>query len=384
MKEKVQAALKTHVRSVVSMQVASDSKSTPMDHRLAVVVYRAHNREAATALYKAMMRDEWRDRKPQAQPGVTYRAEPEFDQSRNALDELSRALASRELGSAYDTVQRATPAVERLSRFLEEDVALSEQNQAFTKRPPDVVRDAQRHASQAVPKVREIRDELAKLFPDPKSTLSPGEQQKMDQLAKRQAELEQKAGELQRKLGDLMQKAPVFPPNAQGQLGESGARNMQNFDLLKELGRVRRPVLLKRGLSATIEEWLAASDAHALDRVFLVAPSSPTERLALAARASRGFVYAASTMGVTGTRAAVGEHAERLVADARRAGAPRVCVGLGVSTAAQAAEVAAYADGVIVGSAFVRPLLDAPNPAAGLAALADAVQDLARGVRGES
>jgi len=67
----VQAALKTHVRSVVSMQVASDGKFTPMDHRLAVVVYRAHNREAAIALYTAMIRDEWRDRKPQAQPGVT-------------------------------------------------------------------------------------------------------------------------------------------------------------------------------------------------------------------------------------------------------------------------------------------------------------------------
>ncbi len=67
----VQAALKTHVRSVVSMQVASDGKFTPMDHRLAVVVYRAHNREAAIALYTAMIRDEWRDRKPQTQPGVT-------------------------------------------------------------------------------------------------------------------------------------------------------------------------------------------------------------------------------------------------------------------------------------------------------------------------
>lgn len=67
----VQAALKTHVRSAVSMQVASDSRSTPMDHRLAVMVYRAHNREAAIALYAAMMRDEWRDKKPQARPGVT-------------------------------------------------------------------------------------------------------------------------------------------------------------------------------------------------------------------------------------------------------------------------------------------------------------------------
>ncbi|HUL94046.1 MAG TPA: hypothetical protein VLV56_17050 [Burkholderiales bacterium] len=67
----VEAALKSNVRSVVSMQVASDSKSTPMDHRLEVVVYRAHDREAAAALYAAMMREEWRDKRPQTQPGVT-------------------------------------------------------------------------------------------------------------------------------------------------------------------------------------------------------------------------------------------------------------------------------------------------------------------------
>jgi len=131
-------------------------------------------------------------------------------------------------------------------------------------------------------------------------------------------------------------------------------------------------------------EWLAASQAHGLDRVFLVAPSSPVERLALVARSSRGFVYAASTMGVTGTRTTVGAHAERLVADTRRAGARHVCVGLGVSTAAQAAEVAAYADGVIVGSAFVRPLLDAASTSAGLRELRTVVGELARGVRGDA
>src|SRR5665648_1032451 len=65
-------------------------------------------------------------------------------------------------------------------------------------------------------------------------------------------------------------------------------------------------------------EWMAASDANGLDRVFLVAPSSTVERLALTARASRGFVSAASTMGVTGARATVGAHAEALVADARQ------------------------------------------------------------------
>lgn len=103
-------------------------------------------------------------------------------------------------------------------------------------------------------------------------------------------------------------------------------------------------------------EWTAASDAHALDRIFLVAPSSTPERLAYVAAASRGFVYAASTMGVTGERASIGAHAERLVAATRAAGAARVCVGVGVSNADQAAEVAQYADGVIVGTALVRAL----------------------------
>ncbi len=156
-----------------------------------------------------------------AQPGVTYRAEPEFEQAREGLEELGRALATRELGSAHDTVQRTSPAVERLARFLEEDVALSQQNPAFTRRAPNVVRDAQKNASRAVPKVREIRDELAQLFPDPRSVLSPGDQQKLDALSRRQGELEHQAGDLQRKLSELMQKAPVFPPTAQGELGES-------------------------------------------------------------------------------------------------------------------------------------------------------------------
>lgn len=108
-------------------------------------------------------------------------------------------------------------------------------------------------------------------------------------------------------------------------------------------------------------EWSAAADAHGLDKVYLVAPSSTPERLRLTARAARGFVYAASTMGVTGARDEVGLRAEQLVHDTRAAGAQHVCVGLGVSTGEQAAQVGRYADGVIVGSAFVRTLLgDAP------------------------
>ncbi|MCP2266768.1 tryptophan synthase subunit alpha [Promicromonospora thailandica] len=133
-------------------------------------------------------------------------------------------------------------------------------------------------------------------------------------------------------------------------------------------------------------DWLAAAEAHGLDRVFLVAPSSTPERLRLTVRASRGFVYAASLMGVTGERGQVGSRAEQLVTDTRAAGADRVCVGLGVSSGAQAAEVGRFADGVIVGSALVRPLLsDEPLTdeqwAARLTDLTEVTEDLAAGVR---
>jgi tryptophan synthase alpha chain len=127
--------------------------------------------------------------------------------------------------------------------------------------------------------------------------------------------------------------------------------------------------------------WLAATDEHGLDRVFLVAPSSTDARIVSTAAASRGFVYAASSMGVTGARATMGGAAETLVARVR-ALAPDVpvCVGLGVSTGEQAAEVGRFADGVIVGSALVRCLLDAPD-AAGVRAVRDLAAELAAGVR---
>ncbi|MGZ4597982.1 MAG: tryptophan synthase subunit alpha [Actinomycetes bacterium] len=128
-------------------------------------------------------------------------------------------------------------------------------------------------------------------------------------------------------------------------------------------------------------EWLGATDATGLDRVFLVAPSSTEARLRYTADHCRGFVYAASTMGVTGARASVGDAAERLVARTRAVTDLPVCVGLGVSNGDQAAEVAAFADGVIVGSAFVRRLLDAPTVAAGRAAVAELAAELAEGVR---
>ncbi len=101
------------------------------------------------------------------------------------------------------------------------------------------------------------------------------------------------------------------------------------------------------------DEWLAASDAHGLDRTFLVAPSSSEERIAATAAASRGFLYATSTMGVTGARDSVSSMAPALVERCRRHTRLPIGVGLGVRSADQAAEVVSFADGAIVGAAFV-------------------------------
>ncbi|HCE60102.1 tryptophan synthase subunit alpha [Janibacter terrae] len=128
-------------------------------------------------------------------------------------------------------------------------------------------------------------------------------------------------------------------------------------------------------------EWHEASERHGLDRIFLVAPSSTPERIATVTAASSGFVYTASTMGVTGTRGSVGSSAPELVARLRGATDLPLCVGLGVSNGAQAAEVASFADGVIVGSALVATLMDRGRDE-GLAALRALTTELAEGVRG--
>jgi tryptophan synthase alpha chain len=124
------------------------------------------------------------------------------------------------------------------------------------------------------------------------------------------------------------------------------------------------------------DDWLAASDAHGLDRIFLVAPSSTEERIVSTAAATRGFLYATSTMGVTGARDAVAAAAPQIVARCRAHTELPIGVGLGVRSADQAAEVASFADGVIVGSAFVTAA--EAGGAEGVRALA---AELAGGVR---
>lgn len=126
------------------------------------------------------------------------------------------------------------------------------------------------------------------------------------------------------------------------------------------------------------QDWIAASDRHSLDRIFLVAPSSSPERLASTAAASRGFVYAASTMGVTGARDAVSSAAPELVARVRAVSDIPVGVGLGVRSGAQAADIARFADGVIVGSALVSAAAE------GLSRVDALTRELAAGVRGSA
>lgn len=122
--------------------------------------------------------------------------------------------------------------------------------------------------------------------------------------------------------------------------------------------------------------WLAEAAAHDLATVFLAAPTSSDERLDAVAAASTGFVYAVSLMGVTGERTSLSAGAAPLVSRLRARTDQPVCVGIGVTTGAHAAEVAGFADGVIVGSAAV-----AAARAGGPSAVAELVRDLAKGCR---
>jgi len=167
---------------------------------------------------------------------------------------------------------------------------------------------------------------------------------------------------------------------------ESGFRLSQLFDIIRAVtAKVSTPILVMTYWNPVIQygvdrfardlkaaggaglitpdlipdeasDWLVASDAHELDRVFLAAPSSSTERLAAAVAHSRGFVYAVSTMGITGARSDVDQAARVLVERLKAVGAPRVCVGVGISSGAQVTSVTHYAEGAIVGSHLVSAL----------------------------
>ena len=134
----------------------------------------------------------------------------------------------------------------------------------------------------------------------------------------------------------------------------------------------------------TIEEsdrWIAATNKSGLSPIYVVAPSTNDSRLGKVTQRCSGFIYAASLMGVTGTRTSISSGASDLVARIRKVSELPVAVGLGVSNHLQAREVAGYADGVIVGSAFIKCLLEADTEENGLRAVTELAQDLAKGVR---
>jgi tryptophan synthase alpha chain len=122
-------------------------------------------------------------------------------------------------------------------------------------------------------------------------------------------------------------------------------------------------------------EWLTASDKFNLDRVFLAAPTSTPERVKNASELSRGFVYAVSTMGITGTRDSVDDLAKSVVASVRNESVSQnTAVGIGISSADQVTDVNSYADGAIVGSAFIKAYSQG-----GIEALKSKVRELAAG-----
>jgi hypothetical protein len=164
---------------------------------------------------------EAREELAKSEPGVSLRAEGDFAHSEEGLKNLERALGMRDFDAALDSVKNAMPAMQRLAMSLEEDAAMAERYQELTGKDPGRIREAEQHAMNALPKAAQVREELEKLFPDPRQVMSQKEQQRLGELSKEQSRLEQKAGELQQQLGQLMEQAPIFPPSASGQLGES-------------------------------------------------------------------------------------------------------------------------------------------------------------------
>lgn len=127
--------------------------------------------------------------------------------------------------------------------------------------------------------------------------------------------------------------------------------------------------------------WRESAARHGLATVFVAAPSTTDERLRELTAAGSGFVYASSLMGVTGIRESVNTAASSLVQRIRATTELPVCVGIGISNAAQAAQVAGFADGVIVASALVKAILGAPDAAAGAATVGELTAELSLATR---
>jgi tryptophan synthase alpha chain len=148
---------------------------------------------------------------------------------------------------------------------------------------------------------------------------------------------------------------------------------MTYYNLIGHMGHRRAAQALQRaGVAGAIlpdlpldelDGWGEAADAHGIATVLLAAPTTPDDRLKAICERSRGFVYGVSLLGVTGERRALPAHAAQMGKRCKAVTDRPVLLGVGISTPEQAAQAAAHADGVIVGSALVRRLLDGGGPA---------------------
>ncbi len=200
-------------------KAAEETERVKAEQRRRLAGKLAQGRQEAARLEK--LAKAARDDLQQAQAGTPPRGEPDLDAAQEALADLARALAMKDLEASQEQAQRALQPTRRLASTLEEDAAMAERLPGSTTKDPLTLKQAQQHAREAGQKIAEVARELAKLQPDPRQALTPGELGKLDELARRQTGLERQAGELQQKLSQLMQKAPVFPQSAPGLLGES-------------------------------------------------------------------------------------------------------------------------------------------------------------------
>jgi tryptophan synthase alpha chain len=147
---------------------------------------------------------------------------------------------------------------------------------------------------------------------------------------------------------------------------------MTYYNLAFHMGHQRfAESLAAAGVSAAIlpdlplEEvgpWATAADAAGVETVLLAAPTAPDERLPMVCARARGFVYAVGLLGVTGERDALASSSLVIARRLKAITDKPVLVGVGVSNAAQAVEICAEADGVVIGSALMRRVLEGVGP----------------------
>jgi len=213
-------------------ELAGETEKVRNEYRKAVQE-RIQRSEAALRKLEGLARQAQEEIR-QSRAGSSPRGEDDLAQARDRLDDLRRALEGRDLEAALESSRRALPPMSRLAAALEDDATMAERFPAGRRQDPATLREAARHARDAVPPTRQVREELEKLFPDPRTVLPGGAQARLDRLAREERDLEARAQKLQGALQEMAQEAPVFPPEAGQSLGE-GLGHMQAA--AEELGR---------------------------------------------------------------------------------------------------------------------------------------------------